>query len=382
MIYFKNFGIRIKLTILSLLGLVGMIIILLIFVYSIDKNLYHEEKSQAKKLIDTGMGVITYFHHLETSGELTIGEGQKMALHSLASATFGDSGYFWINNIEGVMLMNPYRPELIGTNLINVLDASGHYPFRQFIAVAKKGGGWVEYYWPKPGKSGNYPKISYVAYFKPWGWVLGTGIYLDDMENEIRNATTQGLMMIVLIFIVLISTSMLLSSRFMKQLQNIAVQDPLTMLHTRRYLHELAPIFISNYERNRDQYLAVIFFDVDHFKKVNDSYGHDHGDHVLVGIGKTIKDVIRKSDLGIRYGGEEFLVVMVSHSKEDVIQVAERIRELSHELVFQCREVKFRVTLSAGVSFCTQGEDFDSLIQRADQNLYKAKNSGRDRIVS
>jgi len=130
-----------------------------------------------------------------------------------------------------------------------------------------------------------------------------------------------------------------------------------------------------------DQYLSVIFFDIDHFKEINDRYGHALGDKVLANIGTTIKYVIRKSDLGIRYGGEEFLVVMLSNSKDDVIQVTERIREQSHKLVFGDENKNINITLSAGISFREEGEDFESMIKRADENLYKAKNSGRDRLV-
>ncbi len=103
---------------------------------------------------------------------------------------------------------------------------------------------------------------------------------------------------------------------------------------------------------------------------------------MLASIGVTIKNVIRKSDLGIRYGGEEFLVVMLSNSKYDVIQVAERIREQSNKLVFEDCDKNITITLSAGVSFREEGEDLECMIKRADENLYKAKNSGRDRLVT
>jgi methyl-accepting chemotaxis protein len=277
--------------------------------------------------------------------------------------------------------MNPNRPELVGKNVNDTLDINGTYPFREFIKTAINGGGWVEYYWTRPNTTEAFRKLSYVSHFKPWDWVLGTGLYLDDIEQEIKNTTIRGVLMISVIFILLIMTSILLSNRFLKQFRDIAIHDPLTKLHTRRYLFESIPIFISKHDRNSSQFLSLIFFDIDHFKKINDNYGHSLGDQVLSGIGATIKNIIRKSDLGIRYGGEEILVVMLSDSKDDVIQVAERIRGQSHNLVFDDCNNNINITLSAGISFREEGEDFQSMIKRADENLYKAKNSGRDKLI-
>ena len=224
-------------------------------------------------------------------------------------------------------------------------------------------------------------KISYVAYFKPWDWILGTGLYLDDMEKEIQGATLRGVLMISFIFIVLILTSISLASRFMRQLKDLAIHDPLTGLYTRRYLYELTPMYLSKQERNEGQLLAAIFFDVDHFKKVNDRHGHAVGDNVLIGLGKTIKHVVRKGDLGIRYGGEEFVVIMLCANKEDAVIVAERIRTEANELQFAGKDDTFSVTLSAGLAYREEKEDFDALLKRADEKLYLAKESGRDRLV-
>ena len=374
-------GIGFKLAILSALSLVGMLISLVIFVHVIENSLYEEKKAQTQILIETGMSIVKHYHSLEENGKLGRDEAKRFAMDSLSAITFGETGYFWINDTKGLMLMNPNTPELIDKFITEITDISGTYPFRDFIETSLNGGGWVEYYWPRPDSSEEYRKLSYVSLFVPWDWVLGTGLYPDDMEKEIKTATIRGAVMISIIFIVLILTSILLSNRFMKQLRDIAIHDPLTALHTRRYLYESIPIFLSKHERNMDQYLAVIFFDIDHFKNINDRHGHAMGDKVLANIGATIKNVIRKSDLGIRYGGEEFLVVMLSNSKDDVIQVAERIREQSYKLAFGDHENNINITLSAGVSFREEGEDFESMIKRADENLYKAKNSGRDRLV-
>jgi methyl-accepting chemotaxis protein len=377
----EKMGIGYKLAILSVLSLVGMLISLVIFIHSIENSLYKEKKTQTQILIESGMAIIDHYYNLEVNGQLASVEAKKSVIDRLKIVTFGETGYFWINDTNGIILMNPNTPELVGKNVNDTVDINGTYPFREFIKTAMNGGGWVEYYWPRPNTTEALRKLSYVSHFKPWDWVLGTGLYLDDIEQEIRNTAINGVLMISVIFILLILTSILLSNRFLKQLRDIAIHDSLTALHTRRYLFESIPIFLSKHERNMENYLSVIFFDIDHFKDINDRYGHALGDNVLANIGATIKSIIRKSDLGIRYGGEEFLVVMLSDSKDDVIQVAERIREQSHQLVFGECNNNINITLSAGVSFREEGEDFESMIKRADENLYKAKNSGRDRLI-
>ena len=375
-------GIRAKLAVLSIISLIGMTISLSVFVHSIEKSLYEEKKAETQRLIETGMSIVNHFYLLEENGDLNREQARKYAMESLAAAIFGETGYFWINDIKGIMLMNPNTPKLVGKLVIDVEDASGNYPFRNIIEIASEGGGWVEYLWPRPNSSESHRKLSYVKLFRPWGWILGTGLYLDDMEREIHKATIKGFIHISVIFVVLIIASVLLSNRFMMQLKQIAIHDPLTTLFTRRYLNESIPIFLSKHDRNLDKFLSVVFFDIDHFKDINDCFGHALGDQVLADIGKTIKNIIRKGDLGVRYGGEEFVVVMLCNARDDAIRVAERIREQSHRHVFNRKNTAFSVTLSAGISFREEGEDFDCLLKRADKNLYMAKNTGRNRLVS
>lgn len=375
-------GIRAKLALLLVLSLLGMISSLLVYIQSINENLYEGNKTKTRELIEAGMGVMGHFHHLEKSGELSRAEAEKLAMDTLASAIFGGTGYYWINDTEGVMLMNPNTPDLTGKPVMDTTDSRGKYLFQEFIKTAVGGGGWVEYYWPRPGSAESHRKISYVEHFRPWGWVLGTGLYLDDMEREIREAAYKGLLLISVTFSVLILSSMMLSNRFMKELNSIAIRDSLTGLFTRRFLYDSIPIYFSKHDRNEKLILSAVFFDIDHFKQINDTYGHSCGDQVIAGVGKTIINAIRKDDLAIRYGGEEFVAVMLCNNRHEAVDVAERIRAQSQRLVFKCRDKDISITLSAGMSFRMQGEDIDSLLHRADENLYMAKSSGRDRLIS
>jgi two-component system cell cycle response regulator len=122
--------------------------------------------------------------------------------------------------------------------------------------------------------------------------------------------------------------------------------------------------------------------DLDHFKRVNDTYGHHIGDRILEGVGHTILDFIRKTDTACRYGGEEFVLLMPGTDLDNAFAVAERIRRAMSEEYFQVEgERSISVTLSMGISGLKPGDGVDSLMERADRGLYEAKRKGRNRTV-
>jgi methyl-accepting chemotaxis protein len=111
---------------------------------------------------------------------------QQEALRTIADMRFGESGYFWINDASPKMIMHPIKPELDGKDLSNVKDPKGVFLFNEMANVAsEKGSGMVKYHWSKPGSDEAQPKMSYVELFKPWGWIIGTGEYIDNVETKI-----------------------------------------------------------------------------------------------------------------------------------------------------------------------------------------------------
>lgn len=369
-----------KLILLAVISLAGMSIVFVLFLNAITKSLYHEREMQTQQLIETGSSIIAHFYNLESNGEISKSQAQKMAMDTLKSVVYGENGYFWINDTNGIMLMHPYKPEYIGKSMFEFADKNGKKVFVDFVKVAKSGGGLVEYYWPKPGFKDDKRKISYVAVFQPWDWMLGTGIYLDDVENDIKSVAYSAVWVIAVIFIIITLISVLVSKHFLKEMCELARHDPLTSLQTRRSLSEEIPIYISSHDRGIKKVLAVIFLDIDFFKKVNDTYGHSYGDKVLAQVGKSILQSIRTNDIGVRFGGEEFVVVMLCDSEKEAVEVASRIREVVGKINFEYKNKSFVITLSGGIAFRQEGELFENLLQRADNNLYKAKETGRDRL--
>jgi diguanylate cyclase (GGDEF)-like protein len=127
----------------------------------------------------------------------------------------------------------------------------------------------------------------------------------------------------------------------------------------------------------------VVLSDIDHFKSVNDTYGHGTGDDVLKAVAQALGTTARLSDVVARYGGEEFCMVLEATDLAGAVRLAERMRLAVRALRFDTPKGPLTVTMSFGVSLCTEATvDIHDLLTRADTNLYKAKQAGRDRVVS
>jgi len=166
------------------------------------------------------------------------------------------------------------------------------------------------------------------------------------------------------------------------KLKNQAIRDPLTELFNRRYAEETLVRELQRAARKQTP-LSVIFLDLDHFKRINDTYGHDAGDAVLQKVGIFLKTHTRGHDVACRYGGEEFLLVMADAPLEVARQRAEALREGIQSLEIVHKSQSIAVTASLGVAaFPDSGVDRDQLLKAADVALYEAKSSGRNRVVT
>ncbi len=166
-------------------------------------------------------------------------------------------------------------------------------------------------------------------------------------------------------------------------LQNQSIRDPLTGLFNRRYMEESLEREMHRCDR-KQQPLSIIMIDVDHFKRFNDTFGHDAGDTVLRELGLFLQKHIRKSDIACRYGGEELTLILPESSLEVVQQRAEQIREgAKHLNVYHERQPLGAIALSLGVAcFPEHGSTGEAVLRAADAALYRAKKSGRDQVVS
>jgi two-component system, cell cycle response regulator len=158
--------------------------------------------------------------------------------------------------------------------------------------------------------------------------------------------------------------------------RTLAITDSLTGLNTRRFLEARLPPEVARAERNRSS-LALFIIDVDHFKSINDRYGHPAGDRALIEVACRLRSAARSGDLLARYGGEEFAVLLSDVDEAAALDVAERLRRLVSE---SAAEGAPSCTLSVGVALVRPHDTFDSAVMRADAALFRAKLAGRNRV--
>jgi len=173
-----------------------------------------------------------------------------------------------------------------------------------------------------------------------------------------------------------------LKSNYLSSIKQ-SVVDALTNLYNRRYLETHIRNMIDNSQFAADS-VALLMIDIDHFKTVNDTYGHQSGDAVLAEVAKRLSDNLRITDLCARYGGEEFVAILASINPSLANSIAERIRVNIESKPFSIPVEPFSIScsLSIGLTFFHDGDNLDTLLKRGDQNLYKAKQSGRNKVVS
>lgn len=165
-----------------------------------------------------------------------------------------------------------------------------------------------------------------------------------------------------------------------KRLQDAAVIDPLTLCYNRRALDEFIDQTIASTRRYGSD-LSAVMFDLDNFKKINDTYGHQVGDNVLKAVSRTVLAAIRKCDYLVRYGGEEFVLIMPETKLGRAVEVADRLRRMIEITAIQCGGTRLRVTASFGVANLKKEYDKNLLLQDADRRLYEAKIRGRNRTM-
>ncbi|MDR3567395.1 MAG: diguanylate cyclase [Syntrophobacteraceae bacterium] len=562
-------------------------VILLFLMPIIESSMIDGEKKAVKNVVDVAWTMLRDYDNQAKNGQRTLEDAKEKVALRIAKMRYGQNEYLWINDTRPVMVMHPMQPELNGTNLNDYKDTNGKYMFREFVAKCRAdGSGFVRYMWPKPGELKPVEKISYVRLFQPWGWIIGSGIYIDDVRKDvgrfrlyvvicsmifammtivlavvIGNGITRPLKKVInglrdisrgtgmtdlskriaitsmdeigmlsaefnglmesinsmsifkkvieedssledvyrrlgdlftedlgidrcLIYriddknaIQLVyptdfdqedpfcsrdilehgdlckarrtghiisstafrsiclefipqrrlvhyclpavvggntaaviqllfdkpgspegvtamqakvfkaeqylneSLSVIETKRLMGYLRDTALSDPLTGLHNRRYLSEYAEKIVAGILR-RDKAVGLVMCDLDYFKQVNDTYGHNAGDAVLKETANAIKRSVREADIVIRFGGEELLVLLLDIKEGETMKVAEKIRLAVEQLKVKIPEGVIQKTISLGISeFPTDATTFWSCIKFSDVALYRAKEEGRNRCV-
>ncbi|MDD5329359.1 MAG: methyl-accepting chemotaxis protein [Sulfuricella sp.] len=203
----KNHNIRTRLLFILAATLAGFMAVMAGSLLTLKQNLLDDRQVKTRHVVETAHGVIGYYHELARQGRLSAAEAQNQAIAAIQALRYEDKEYFWINDMQPRMIMHPYKPELNGKDLSDFKDPQGNRLFVEFVrTVREKKAGFVSYLWPKPGVQEPVPKISYVKGFEPWGWVIGSGIYIDDVDavfwrEGLKFALTSSIVLILLALI-------------------------------------------------------------------------------------------------------------------------------------------------------------------------------------
>ena len=196
--------IKYKLWLIAGIAVAGFVAYMLISAVSLRSTMNNEKELKTRHLVEVAYTLVDHYHQLVKTGVLSEQEGKAAALAAIKALRYEGMDYFWVNDMHPIMLMHPYMPELNGRDLTDYKDPQGKRLFAEFVAVAKnQGSGFVRYLWPKPGVKKPAPKLSYVKGFEPWGWVIGSGIYIDDVDAAFWDRIRGSLAVLVLIMVLI-----------------------------------------------------------------------------------------------------------------------------------------------------------------------------------
>ena len=189
-----------------------------IIIPTIEKNSIDRKREMIRELTNSAWNILAKFEYDEQKGLLTREQAQKQAIEQIKNLHYGQhmKDYFWINDMTPTMVIHPYRTDLNGKDLTDYKDPNGKRVFVEFVNIVKKNGsGYVEYMWQwMDDETRIVPKISYVKGFTPWGWIIGTGIYIEDVKAEIALITRNviNISLVILLIIALLLASIIISN--------------------------------------------------------------------------------------------------------------------------------------------------------------------------
>jgi len=197
----NNIAIKYKLALITLLAIISLLAVIAFSLSTLNKTLLEDRQVKTQHLTQSVASIVTHFHQKFESGQLTETQAKKLALETISSQRYGGSEYFWVHTLDYTMLSHP-KVKLLDTNIEDIKDPDGIKLFEVMNQLVRNSGeGFVNYKWNKANQAEPIDKVSYVKLFKPWNWVVGTGIYLDDV-NVIFWGNAKPLLIVVFCFLI------------------------------------------------------------------------------------------------------------------------------------------------------------------------------------
>ena len=214
-------ALRVSTRIYGLIGLtlLGLLTLCLVTLFHLKDSMLEDRKAKLRNLVEYAHSQLAFYEEQARSGKLTLEQAQEQAKNSFRKARYDEKEYFWINDFHPRTVMHPIKPELEGKDQSDNKDVNGKLIYIEFVkTVQANGAGFVDYSWTKPGVSAPIPKLSYVKGFSPWGWIVGTGIEIGDIEQQFRKGALVlgGISAALLVMLTLIGWQ--ISSSILRQL--------------------------------------------------------------------------------------------------------------------------------------------------------------------
>ncbi|WP_341743475.1 methyl-accepting chemotaxis protein [Azonexus hydrophilus] len=181
-----NLRVATRMQLLVGLTLVGLIVLCLVSLLQLKDSMLEDRKQKTRDIVEVALGIVKHHHQLAASGKISEEDAKNAARDSLRDLRYGEDDYYFGFDTGGVYFLHGGNPKLEGQQKLDMQDTHGKYIIRELIAAAKAGGGFVDYWFPRAGQQNPEPKLGYTTLFTPWNWVVGTGIYIDDVDKEFR----------------------------------------------------------------------------------------------------------------------------------------------------------------------------------------------------
>ena len=383
-------------------------------IYSIKQNFKEDKKiitqkfmsdlqKTTKQRVELAYNIIDALYQINKNSPNSYQKTIYMMQKILDKLRWDKKGYIFVFDYKGNTLfhINKYYMTINRWNW----ERHGVKVIRNIILAALKNpeGTYIKYLAYNPGGR-PIDKVSYVKVYKPLKIIIGNGVYLDYLNKELLekqqnqekllNRIIKNILVISTILSLIIIAIMYIFSKKIKDIfqnyekelknekQKLFIQanfDNLTHLHNREhFLLELKEALLKLKRKNTK--LAVLFVDIDHFKEINDTKGHDIGDKVLQNIALRLKENVRESDVVARFGGDEFVILLEDIDEDKIVEVAQRIlNDIKQPIIID--NLDYYISASIGISIAPDDtEDIHNLIKYADIAMYKSKKEGKDRF--
>ena len=320
------------------------------------------------------------------------------------SDLYFDDSYIWVNEVinyeggegYGKRLIHPNLKDTEGTLLsTDMEDIAGGKPYLQELqGINENGELFFTYYFKKLTTDTIEKKLTFAKLYEEYDWIVAMGIYYDNLEEYIVNAKQAAdkeredalrLILTIVLLLIIVETLAFLWSE--KRYYDLATQplkteveiDLLTGAGSRRAALKAISNSFESFKAKGGLY-NIFIMDLDDFKLVNDSYGHEVGDNVLIRVVESIKNVIREEDSLYRWGGEEFLLFTKGIAPENLDHFMEKVRKSVEESTCRREDMNLTITVSMGATyFLESDENYNDAIRRADDGLYQSKRNGKNR---